>query len=135
MRIAVISAPAIRKAPPDYARSLARGMESMGHRVDLIDAWTEDGFRLPGYEYIAVAAEPLSFFSGKIPEAVGKILSAGSGLVGKKSAAFVKKGGLFSGRALANLMRAMEKEGMRINWSDMLLNPPHAEALGKRIGA
>jgi hypothetical protein len=110
-------------------------MESMGHRVDIIDAWTEDGFRLPGYEYIAVAAEAVSFFSGKMPEAAVKVLSAGSGLVGKKSAAFVKKGGLFSGRALSNLMKAMEKEGMIINWSELLFNPPHAEAMGKRIGA
>ena len=135
MRIAIISAPSIRKAPPDYVRSLAKGMESMGHRVDVIDAWTEDGFRLPGYEYIAIAAEPVSFFSGKIPDAVSKMLAAGSTLVGKKSAAFIRKGGLFTSRALANLMRAMEKEGMMINWSEILLNPPHAEALGKRIGA
>jgi menaquinone-dependent protoporphyrinogen IX oxidase len=135
MRIAIISAPSSRKAPPDYMRALAKGMESMGHRVDLIDAWTEDGFRLPGYEYIVVAAEPISFFSGKIPEAVAKILSAGSGLAGKKSAAFAKKGGLFTGRALANVMKAMEKEGMNVNWSDILLSPLHAEALGKRIGA
>lgn len=135
MRIAVISVPAVRKAPPDYVRALVKGMESMGHRVDLIDAWTGDGFRLPGYEYIAVAAEPVSFFSGKLPEAAATILSAGSGLVGKKSAAFVKKSGLFTGRALANLMRAMEKEGMTINWSDILLSPAHAEALGKRVGA
>jgi len=135
MRIAIISAPSIRKAPPDYVRSLAKGMESMGHRVDVIDAWTEDGFRLPGYEYIAVATEPVSFFSGKIPDVVSKMLAAGSTLVGKKSAAFIKKEGLFTSRALANLMRAMEKEGMMINWSEILLNPPHAEALGKRIGA
>jgi len=135
MRIAIISAPSIRKAPPDYVRSLAKGMESMGHRVDVIDAWTEDGFRLPGYEYIAVATEPVSFFSGKIPDVVSKMLAAGSMLVGKKSAAFIKKEGLFTSRALANLMRAMEKEGMMINWSEILLNPPHAEALGKRIGA
>jgi hypothetical protein len=110
-------------------------MESMGHRADLIDAWTGDGFRLPGYEYIAVVAEPVSVFSGKISEAAANILSVGSGLVGKKSAAFVKKGSLFTGRALANLMRIMEKEGMTINWSDILLNSPHAEVLGKRIGA
>jgi hypothetical protein len=107
----------------------------MGHRVDIIDAWTDDGFRLPGYEYIAVAAEALSFFSGKIPGALSRILSVGSGLGGKKSAAFVKKGGLFTGRALANTMRVMEKEGMLVNWSDILFNPPHAESLGKRIGA
>ena len=135
MRIAVISVPSVRKTPPDYVRALAKGMESMGHRVDIIDAWTEDGYRLPGYEYIAIAAESISFFSGKIPDAVPKILSAGSSLGGKKSAAFIKKGGLFTARALAGLMRAMEKEGMMINWSEVLLNPPHAEALGKRIGA
>ena len=135
MRIAVISAPAARKSPPDYVRSFAKGMQSMGHRADIIDAWTEDGYKLPGYEYIAVAAEPISILSGKIPEVISKILAAGSSLGGKKSAAFIKKTGLFSNRALANLMRAMEKEGMIINWSDILFDGPHAEAMGKRIGA
>ena len=71
-----------------------------------------------------------------MPEALPKILGCGSGLVGKKSAAFIKKTGpFFIGKALSNLMKAMEKEGMLINWSEILLNPPHAEALGKRIGA
>jgi hypothetical protein len=135
MRIAVISAPALRRPPPVYVLSLAKGMEAAGHRVDIVDAWTGDGFRLPGYEYIAVAAEAVSFFSGKISGALPVFLAGGSGLGGKRSAAFVKKGGLFSVRALANLMRAMEKEGMLINWSDMLLNAAHAEALGKRIEA
>ena len=135
MRIAVISAPARRQAPPDYVKALAKGMEMMGHRVDIIDAWSDDGMRLPGYEYIAIAAEPASFFSAKIPEALPKMLAAGSGLSGKKSAAFIKKGGLRPNGALANLMRAMEKEGMVVNWSDILLNAPHAEAMGKRIGA
>jgi hypothetical protein len=110
-------------------------MESMGHRVDVVDAWTEDGMRLPGYEYIVVAAESLSFFSGKMPDPLPKVLSAGSSLVGKKSAAFIKKGCFFMGRALSNLMKAMEKEGMTVNWSDILLNASHAEAIGKRIGS
>ncbi|MDR2953336.1 MAG: hypothetical protein LBU82_08860 [Treponema sp.] len=135
MRIAVVSAPAARKQAPDYVQALVKGMQSMGHRVDILDAWTGDGFKLPAYEYIAVASEPVSFFSGKIPQAVSLILAAGSSLGGKKSAAFIRKGGLFSNRALANLMKAMEKEGMLINWSDLLLSTPHAEALGKRIGA
>jgi len=135
MRIAIVSATAANKETPDYVTSLAKGMESMGHRVDIVNVWKEDGMRLPGYEYIAVAAEPISPFSGKLPALVSKTLSAGSSLVGKKSAAFIKKTGLFSNRALANLMKAMEKEGMKINWSDILFNAPHAEALGKRIGA
>jgi hypothetical protein len=135
MRIAVVSAPAQRKAVPDYVKSLAKGMESMGHRVDIIDAWTEDGFRLPGYEYIVVTAEAVSLFGGKMPEALPRVLGAGSGIGGKKSAAFLRKTGPFTGKALANLMRAMEKEGMLVNWSDIILNAPHAEVLGKRIGA
>jgi menaquinone-dependent protoporphyrinogen IX oxidase len=135
MRIAVVSAPAARKEPPDYVKALAKGMESMGHRVDIIDVWTEDGMKLPGYEYIAVVAEPVSVFSGKIQPNIAKILSAGSSVAGRKSAAFVKKTGLFTNRAIANLMKAMEKEGMVINWSDILFNGPHAEAIGKQIGA
>ena len=134
MRIAIISAPAAKKQPPDYVQSFAKGMESMGHRVDIVDVWTDDGMRLPGYEYIAVIAEPASFFSGKISAKIPKILAAGSSVAGKKSAAFVKKAGLFSNRALSNLMKAMEKEGMVVNWSDLLINCSHAEALGKRIG-
>jgi len=136
MRIAVVSVCARRKGIPDYVKSLARGMESMGHRVDVLDAWTEDGYRLPGYEYIAVCAEALSAWGGKMPEPLQKVLGAGSGLVGKKSAAFLKKTGpFFANKALSNLMRAMEKEGMLINWSEILLNAPQAEALGKRIGS
>jgi hypothetical protein len=136
MRIAIVSAPAQNRGIPEYVKSLAKGMESMGHRVDVLDAWTEDGFRLPGYEYITVCAEASSAWGGKMPEALSRILSAGSSLGGKKSAAFIKKKGpLFVNKTLSNCMRAMEKEGMLVNWSDIILNAPHAEALGKRIGA
>jgi len=135
MRIVIVSAAPGRKAPPDYALSLAQGMKAMGHYVDVLDAWTGDGHRLPGYDYVVAVTQAASFFSGKIPEIVPAILSAASNLVGKKGAAFVMKGGLFTDRALANLMKAMEKEGMRVNWSDILFNPPHAEAMGKLIGA
>ena len=136
MRIAVINVPATRKGIQDYVKALAKGMEAMGHRVDILDAWTEDGFRLPGYEYIAVCAEAVSAFGGKIPDVLPKFLACGSGLVGKKSASFIKKTGpFFINKSLSNLMKAMEKEGMMINWSDVILNAPHAEALGKRIGS
>ena len=136
MRIAVINIPATRKGIQDYVKALAKGMESMGHTVDILDAWTEDGFRLPGYQYIAVCAEAVSWWGGKMPDVLPKFLTCGSGLVGKKSAAFIKKNSpLFINKSLGNLMKAMEKEGMMINWCDIILNAPHAEAMGKRIGA
>ncbi|MDR2028437.1 MAG: hypothetical protein LBP93_02735 [Treponema sp.] len=135
MRIAIISVPAQRRDIPDYVSALAKGMESMGHRVDVIDAWTSDGLRLPGYEYIAVAAEAASLLGGKIPQALPKVLSAAGSLQGKKSAAFLRKTGPFTSKALTNLMKVMEKEGMYINWSDIILSVSQAESLGKRIGA
>ena len=108
----------------------------MGHSVDIVDGWTGDGFRLPGYEYIAVCAEAVSPWGRKMPDALPKVLGAGSGLIGKKSAAFLKKTGpIFINKALRNLMQAMEKEGMNINWSEIILSSPQAEALGKRLGA
>ncbi|MDR0759099.1 MAG: hypothetical protein LBF74_03195 [Treponema sp.] len=135
MRIVLISAPARRGGIPAYVTALAKGMESMGHRVDVLDAWTDDGLRLPGYEYLAVAAESTALFRGNMPESLPKILSGASSLVGKKAAAFLKKTSPFTGKALAKLMRAMEKEGMVVNWSDIIISPAHAEALGKRVGA
>jgi hypothetical protein len=135
MRIAIVCATAQRKGIPGYVKSLQKGMESMGHRVDIVDVWTEDGYRLPGYEYIAVVAEQVSLFGGRMPDALQVALTAGSSLGGKKSAAFLKKTGPFTSKGMANLMRAMEKEGMLINWSDILLSDVQAEALGKRIGA
>ena len=135
MRIAIVSASRVRGIP-EYIKSLGNGMESMGHRVDIIDAWTEDGMKLPGYEYIAVCAEATGFWGGKMPDILTRVLGSGSGLVGKKSAAFIKKTGpLFINKSLWNLMKAMEKQGMKINWSEVILNPSHAQALGKRIGA
>jgi hypothetical protein len=136
MRIAVVSVSARRNGIQDYIKALASGMESMGHRVDILDAWTEDGYKLPGYEYIAVCAEAASSWGGKMPEALSKILASGSGIAGKKSAAFLKKTGpFFVNKALCNLMKAMEKEGMMVNWSEILFSSDHANAMGKRIGA
>ncbi len=135
MRIAIIVAKPGGRRLDKEADALAKGMEAMGHRADVIDAASDDGVRLPGYEYIAVLTAPLSFFSGKIPDSVSRILSGGSSLVGKKGAAFLRSGGLFSAKALSNLMRAMEKEGMCVNWSETVVNLNQAVALGKRIGA
>jgi len=133
MRIAVINVSSHRNGTQDYIKALANGMESMGHRVDVLDI--EDGYKLPGYDYIAVCTEAASFWGGKMPEALPKLLATTS-LAGKKGAAFLRKTGpFFVNKALCNLMKAMEKEGMLVNWSEVLLSADHANAMGKRIGA
>lgn len=117
-----------------HAEAIAKGMGSMGHRVDTMDARTDDGARLPAYEYILFLSEPVSVLSGKIPASVTKILKSASSLIGKKSGAFLRNSGFFSGKALTNLMMAMEKEGMRINWSEQVGKAEEAGVLSKKIG-
>lgn len=134
MRIAIVNAPRQRGGALDCAKALGRGMESRGHRVDVFDIWTEDGSRLPGYEYIVVVAESASLFRGRMPSGLSKFFSVSNGLVGKKGAAFLHKTSPFTAKALSNLMKAMEKEGMWVNWFDTLINPSQAESIGKRIG-
>jgi menaquinone-dependent protoporphyrinogen IX oxidase len=114
---------------------LQKGFEAMGHRADIVDAWAEDGYKLPAYDYVALAAETLSFFSSKFPERLARFLSEGSGLAGKKGAAFLGKKCLLTNKAILNLMSAMEKEGMVVNRSEVILGDGQAEALAKRIGA
>ncbi|MDR2398472.1 MAG: hypothetical protein LBD74_06905 [Spirochaetaceae bacterium] len=135
MRIVVVSVPAQSQGVPEYVQVLAKGMAAMGHQVDILDAWTQDGGRLPAYDYIAVSVEAVSWFGGKLPEPLTKVLAVGDRLMGKKGAAFLKKTGPFTTKALSNLMRMMEKEGMMVNWSEVILSAPQAESLGKRIGA
>jgi len=133
MRIAVVSVTPHGNGTKDYVKALANGMESMGHRVDVLDAG--DGYKLPGYDYIALCTEAAGFWGGKMPEALPQLLATAS-LAGMKGAAFLKKTGpFFINKALCNLMKAMEKEGMVVNWSEVLLSPDHANAMGKRIGA
>jgi hypothetical protein len=133
MRIAIIAASAGKPGVPPYVTALARGMEAAGHRVDILDCRTGDGARLPGYEYLVVYAEPVSLLRASLPETLHRMLASGY-VVGKKSAAFLKKTGPFATRALKRLMRSMEQEGMLVNWSEIIRSIPQAEALGRQIG-
>ncbi len=136
MRIACIKVASRRGEALPAGDRLVKGMIAAGHLVDVFDAWVDDGLRLPGYEYVVVVARSTSFFGGKMPEALAKLLKTASSLVGKKAAAFFVKTSPFGTvKGLRNLMATMEREGMFINWSEIILGEDHAEALGKKIGS
>ncbi|MCL2609198.1 MAG: hypothetical protein FWD94_04760 [Treponema sp.] len=139
MRIAVVVVRVSGRALQEFAKALANGFALAGHEADLLDARTEDGqmaggLRLPGYDYLALVTEPASPFSARLPETLSRILASGGGLVGKRGSAFVRKSGFRSGATLANVMSAMEKEGIVVNWSELLSSPSQARAVGESIG-
>ena len=94
------------------SKSLAAGIESQGHQVDIVDGDHDVNTKLTIYKYLAIGTESISIFGGKIPEKVTHFLSQAGVVTGKRSFAFVLKTFFGSTRALFRLMRGMEKEGM-----------------------
>ena len=115
------------------SQALARGMEAQGHQVDVIDGGHDVNSKLTIYQYIAVGAESMTTFSGKLPEVVNRFLK-GSGMIsGKRCYAFVSKASMSSSRALQRLMKAMEGEGMFLKNSGVLNSDVEAEEVGRRL--
>jgi hypothetical protein len=136
MRVAVIVAPAGANSPlGKFAEAMRAGMSSMGHHVELFDALRDDGHRLAAYDYLALLSESESALKSSLPSCAPKALAAASSLIGKRGAAFVRKKGFFPGRTLKNLMKLMEAQGMRVNWSELVGSAQEAQRLSKGIGA
>jgi hypothetical protein len=120
MRVAVVYIPA--KSPEalaSLAKAMARALEAKGHFVDLAEARPEETPRMTGYDYVLVGSESATAF-GKIPARVSRCLAQAGTLTGKRSMAFLRKGGFMPARALARLMKAMEVEGMIVNCAEIV---------------
>ncbi len=115
----------------DIAKAMAKGIESQGHRVDVINMY-EEGVRLTVYDYVVIGSEPVSFFSAKVPAVISKFLENAGTVSGKRCLAFIT-GGLRKGGALQTLMRAMEHEGMYLKLSEVIKKSDEALAIGKRL--
>lgn len=134
MRVATVFFPAKRgDRLSALAQGLARGIEAQGHQVDLIDSRRDSNAKLSMYQYIAIGAEQTGIFGGKIPPQVTEFLRNAGVIGGKKCFAFVLPRPIGSYKALGNLMRSMEREGMFIRFSEVVRTAGEAEAVGKRL--
>lgn len=134
MRVAIVFfAPQNREKMINISKALAKGVESQGHQVEIVDGDHDVNTKLTIYQYILVGTSATTAFGGKIPEKIAHFL-ANSGIVsGKRSSAFLVKGGLRAGKTLRVLMKAMEKEGMYLKFSEIISSEPEAEEIGKRL--
>jgi menaquinone-dependent protoporphyrinogen IX oxidase len=134
MRAAVIYfAGSKRQQLTELSRALAQGLEEQGHQVDIIDAERDVNTKLTIYNYLAIGAGATSFFGGKISDNIARFL-ANSGMVsGKRSFAFIVKGGLRTGKTLQKLMRVMEHEGMYLKYSEVLSQAEEAHVIGRKL--
>lgn len=123
-------APRNRETYRNLANGIARGLESRGVQVDVIDGELEKEKRLSFYEYLVIGCEPASLFGRKIPPSVSTFLSQAGAIGGKRSCAFTGKHLFASSRALSQLMKTMEREGMFLTYSEILSSPLQAEQMG-----
>ena len=122
-----------KSAMIEIARGLAKGLEAAGHRVDIIDGLEDSNVRLTMFEYIAVGCESLSFFTGRISDRIPSFLANSGMISGKRSFAFAIRHPFSARRALSRVMKCMEKEGMYLKFSDVLLSASHAESVGRNL--
>ncbi len=115
------------------AQGLSEGIQSQGHRVDLIDMNLESGKVVSFYDYLVIGTNNASFFGGSIPSVVQTVLKGAGTLSGKRCMAFITSGGVRSMKTLQALMKAMEKEGMFLKKSEVIKKADLAKAIGKRI--
>ena len=134
MRVAVVFfTEKSREKLINISKSLAEGIKSQGHQVDLIDGDRDVNTRLTIYKYIAVGTEAVTSIGGKIPEKVAVFLSAAGVVSGKRCFAFILKKFFGSTKALFRLMKGMEKEGMFLKYSEIIQSDVEAEEIGKRL--
>jgi hypothetical protein len=136
MRVALISfANKNDDASSRTVKALAEASQGNGNQVDMIDG-NEDltNTRLTVYDYIAVVVRPRGIIGGKIAPRVGEFLAASGNVVSKKGCALVLKGGLSSEKTCRNLMKAMEGEGIKLDYFNVVRDSAHARLVGKKIG-
>ncbi|MBT3271710.1 MAG: hypothetical protein HN368_01040 [Spirochaetales bacterium] len=114
-------------------RGLAKGIESKGHQVDIVDGDHDVNSRLTVYQYICIGTSAINFFGGKISEKASTFLPNAGVISGKRSFAFAVKGGRRISKTLSVIMKMMEKEGMYLKYSEVLTSAVEAEAIGKRL--
>ena len=133
MRVAVVYYKNGCETVKNLATHLARGAETQGHQVAIINIETDPDAKLTLYEYLLIGTAPNSMFSGKIGGRVSEYLKNAGKVTGTKCYAFVAKKGFFANKALQLLMKSMEKEGMFLKVSDVISSADEAELIGKKL--
>jgi len=105
-----------------------------GHDVTVCNDKDAINLHMAMFEYIAVLTAASSFIGAKLPSKLPEILSSHGILAGKKGCALVAKYGLSSAKMCRITMRAMEKEGMVLDYFEVIENVGHAAYVGKKIG-
>jgi hypothetical protein len=126
MRVTIVIIPAGKAAALEAAaKVMAAELGKQGHEVELLIGAKGETNRLAMSEYLVFGTEPVGL-RGTLPPRVGEILAQATGLSGKRGMAFVLKRGPFRNKTLPRLMKAMEAQGMTVNYGEVVKNAAEA---------
>mgnify|MGYP007112210933 CR=1 FL=1 len=136
MKVALIPFCAPRNAQASSVLKILESSSSArGNTVDVFNGFQDIlNPRLTMYDYIAVLVQAKGLVVGQIPPRVAEFLSTSGTVSGKKGCALVLKSGFASGKTCRTLMRAMEKEGVMLDYFDVIKDADHARSVGGKIG-
>lgn len=116
------------------SQALADGLKDRGFEVLVADGLKSLDLKLSGFKYLLIGTDVRSWFKGTIDRRISEFLSSAGMIQGKKCFAFVSKGSPFSTqKTLANLMKALEFEGMILQLSDVFADAPSARTLAAKL--
>lgn len=117
-------------------RAVLKSAEDAGKNVELFDGFLDDGkLRLALFDYIAVIAKKKGFFGGRVHERAEEFFATAPSVAGKKGAAFIVQSGPFgNGKACSALMQLLEKEGVLLDYFDIIGGLEAARACGEKLG-
>lgn len=123
------------KKHSEILKKLSDSASKNGHQVDVVNGLKDvSNFRITPYEYVAVVASGKSPFSKQISSKVSEVLASCGTASGKKGSALMLKNLLFSQKLCHALMKAMEKEGMMVDYFEVVESADHATYVGKKLG-
>lgn len=136
MRILILSyLKSDNRKQTDILKKLEQTAVACGHQVDVKSGEKDtEELHLIIYDYIAVIVPASPLFGAKVPAKLPEVLSHCGNVSGKKGAALVVKSGFSSAKMCHVVMKAMEKEGMFVDYFEVVESVDHATAVGRKIG-
>lgn len=119
----------------EILKKLEQSATACGHIVDVKPGDRDfDQLHLSIYDYITIVVPASSLIGAKLNPKIPEALAQGGNPSGKKGAALVVKSGLSSEKMSRVVMKAMEKEGIMVDYFEVITNADHATYVGKRLG-
>ena len=136
MRVALVSfCPGTDRNAMAILKNLETSSASRGNQGELLNGLENlTNTRLTAFDYIAVVVQAQGLFTSKISPRVTEYLATSGSINGKKGCALVLKAGFSSEKTCKNLMQAMEREGLKLDYFEVIENAARALSAGTKIG-